>query len=138
MSPIKHFELVFSKHSFVYKFAYNNKINAILSILNKDPLLLNMPNALKVLGLQTVFIYNLIWYVLKIKAIRSSYMLYFQSLGFVQHDIIVVYTCYVVFMFLSTWVVPVFQLEYRIITLRICRLFFKFVFWGLVSDMQAS
>jgi hypothetical protein len=85
-----------SKHSFVYKYTYKSKINAKLYILNKDPLLSNSPYALKVLGLQTVFIYNLIWYVLKIKAIRSFYMLYFQYLRIVQHDIIVVYTCYVV------------------------------------------
>jgi hypothetical protein len=51
------------------------------------------------------FIYNLIWYVLKIKAvtIRSSYMLYFRSLRVVQHDIIFVYTCYVVLLVSSVW-----------------------------------
>jgi hypothetical protein len=39
----------------------------------------------------------------------------------------------------STWVVPVFLLEYYcIITLRICCLLFKFVFWRLICDMQAS
>jgi hypothetical protein len=38
----------------------------------------------------------------------------------------------------STWVVPVFLLENCIITLRICCLLFKFVFWRLICDMQAS
>jgi hypothetical protein len=39
---------------------------------------------------------------------------------------------------ISTWVVPVFPLEYCIITLRICCLIFKFVFWRLICDLQAS
>jgi hypothetical protein len=60
-------------------------------------------------------------------------MLYFRSLKIVQHDIIVVYTCYVVFSVSSIWpfstrVVPVFLLEYCIITLRICCLLFKLSF----------
>jgi hypothetical protein len=51
-------------------------------------------------------------------------MLYFRSLKIVQHDIIVVYTYYMVFLVsciwpFSTWWVPVFLLEYCIITLRI-------------------
>jgi hypothetical protein len=60
-------------------------------------------------------------------------MLYFRSLKIVQHDIFVVYTCYLVFLVssiwpISTWVVPVFLLEYCLITLRICCLLFKLSF----------
>jgi hypothetical protein len=70
-------------------------------------------------------------------------MLYFRSLKIVQHDIFVEYTCLMVFLVsctlpFSIWVVPVFLLEYCIITLRICCLLFKIVFWRLVCDIQAS
>jgi hypothetical protein len=58
-------------------------------------------------------------------------MLYFRFLKIVQHDIVVVYTYYVVLFVSSiwpllTWVVPVFLLEYCIITLRICCLLLNF------------
>jgi hypothetical protein len=53
-------------------------------------------------------------------------MLYFRSLKIVQHDIIIVHTCYMYVVHLvssvwhySTWLVPVFLFEYCIITLNI-------------------
>jgi hypothetical protein len=54
-----------------------------------------------------------------------------------------VYTCYEVLLVSSIWpfstrVVPVFLLEYCIITHRICCLLFKCVFWQHICDMQAS
>jgi hypothetical protein len=67
-----------------------------------------------------------------LKSPRTFNQRCFRSLKIVQHDIIVVYTCYVVFLVsfwsFSSWVVPVFLLEYCIITLKICCLLFKLSF----------
>jgi hypothetical protein len=49
-----------------------------------------------------------------------------------------VYMLFHLFWPFSTWSVPVFQLEYCKITLMICCLLFRFIFWRLVRDMQAS
>jgi hypothetical protein len=57
-------------------------------------------------------------------------MLYFLFLKIVPHDIIVVYSCYVVLSVssirpFSTWMVPVVLLEYCLITFQICCLLLK-------------
>jgi hypothetical protein len=76
-----------------------------------------------------------VWRLLKLAPYNQSGITYFRFLKIVQHDIIVLFMVFKFFLFgyfLVGW------FEYCLITLRICGLLFKCVFWHIICDMQAS